>query len=201
MRSKNEENFEKIERFIDEYTQDNDRSPSNREIAAATSLSSATVTRYLKEMREKGILEYDGQRNITTRRKRMFNAETIEVPLLGTIACGLPKYAEEHIEEYVWLPVSIFGRDEFYLLHADGDSMIDIGIMDGDLVLVKKQNFADPGQVVVALVENEATLKRYYPDPENHQVRLHPENSKMDDIYVHDCVIQGVAVKVLKDIL
>lgn len=201
MRSKNEENFTKIERFIDEYTQDNDRSPSNREIAAATSLSSATVTRYLKEMREKGILEYDGQRNITTRRKRMFNAETIEVPLLGSVACGLPKYAEEHIEEYVRLPVSIFGRDEFYLLHADGDSMIDIGIMDGDLVLVKKQNFADPGQVVVALVEDEATLKRYYPEPENHRVRLHPENSKMDDIYVGGCIIQGVAVKVLKDII
>lgn len=202
MRLKNEQNFNKIENFIDKYTQENDRSPSNREIAAATGLSSATVTRYMMVMRERGIIEYNGQRNIITRTRRMFNYQTIEVPILGNVACGIPMFAEENIEEYVRLPVSIFGRDELYLLHANGDSMIDIGIMDGDLILIKKQNFANPGQVVVALIgDDEATLKRYYPELETGKVRLHPENSNMKDIYVDKCIIQGIAVKVMKDIV
>ena len=75
-----------------------------------------------------------------------------------------------------------------------------MGIEDGDLVLIRQQNYAERGQIVVALVEDDATLKRYYPDPENNRVRLHPENSRMEDIYVDSCQIQGVAVKVLKDL-
>ena len=201
MRHKNEEYFKLLEDFINKYTLEYDRSPANREIAAGTGLSTATVSRYLQEMQSRGILEYDGQRNITTRTRKMQNEQTIGVPLLGKVACGIPKYAEGNIEEYVRLPVSIFGRDEYFLLYADGDSMKDIGIMDGDLVLVRKQNFAEPGQVVVALVDDEATLKRYYPEPENRRVRLHPENSELDDIIVGDCIIQGIAVKVLKDII
>ena len=67
--------------------------------------------------------------------------------------------------------------------------------------MIRKQNYADRGQIVVALMEDEATLKRFYPEPENHRVRLHPENSRMEDIYVDNCEIQGVAVKVLKDLV
>ena len=78
--------------------------------------------------------------------------------------------------------------------------MIEAGIDDGDLVLIRQQNYADDGQIVVALMEDEATLKRFYPEPEKHRVRLHPENSAMDDIFVDNCVIQGVAFKVLKDL-
>ena len=78
--------------------------------------------------------------------------------------------------------------------------MIEAGIDDGDLVLIRQQNYADDGQIVVALMEDEATLKRFYPEPEKHRVRLHPENSAMEDIIVDNCVIQGVAVKVLKDL-
>ena len=78
--------------------------------------------------------------------------------------------------------------------------MIEAGIDDGDLVLIRQQNTADVGQIVVALMEDEATIKRFYPEPENHRVRLHPENSRMEDIYVDNCEIQGVAVKVLKDL-
>lgn len=87
------------------------------------------------------------------------------------------------------------------LLHANGESMIDAGIEDGDLVLVSKQNYADEGQIVVALIDDEATLKRYYPEPQKHRVRLHPENKTMKDIYAENCIIQGVAVKVLKDLV
>ena len=78
--------------------------------------------------------------------------------------------------------------------------MIEIGVNDGDLVLVWQQSSANEGQVVVALTEDGATLKRFYPEPENHRIRLHPENRSMEDYYVDDCEIQGIAVKVLKDI-
>ena len=129
------------------------------------------------------------------------NAESNLVPVLGSVACGVPKYAEENIEEYVRLPVSLFGRGDFFILRANGDSMIEAGIDNGDLVLIRQQNTAETGQIVVALMEEEATLKRYYPEPQWGRIRLHPENSMMTDIYVDSCIIQGVAVKVLKDLM
>ena len=127
-------------------------------------------------------------------------SQAVRVPVLGSIACGIPKFAEENIEEYVRLPVSLFGKGDFFILRAYGDSMIEAGIEDGDLVLIRQQNIADEGQIVVALIDDEATLKRFYPEPQKHRIRLHPENSHMDDIFVDHCEIQGVAVKVLKDL-
>ena len=201
MRHKNEEYFALLENFINEYTIENGRSPSNRDMASGTGLSTATVSRYLQYMREQGMLDYDGQRNIRTLRQQKMSGTMVEVPILGTIACVIPNLAEENIEENVQLPVSVFGKGNFYLLHANGESMLDAGIEDGDLVLVRKQNYADEGQIVVALIDDEATLKRYFPEPQKHRVRLHPENKTMEDIYVENCIIQGVAVKVLKDLV
>jgi repressor LexA len=86
------------------------------------------------------------------------------------------------------------------MLRANGYSMIDVGISSGDYVLIRRRNTAEPGEIVVALVEEEATLKRYFPEPERRRIRLHPENHVMDDIYVTECEIQGIAVKVLKDL-
>ena len=122
------------------------------------------------------------------------------MPVLGSVACGVPKLAIENIEEYIRLPVALFGNGNFYILRANGDSMIDAGINDGDLVVIRAQDYASPGQIVVALMEDEATLKRFYPEPEKHRIRLHPENEEMEDIYVEGCIIQGIAVKVLKDL-
>lgn len=200
MRSKNTDYFKLLEEFIDRYRNEYGSSPTIREISDNTKLSTATISRYLSYMKEQGMIDYKGHRNITTRHQRITNIETVEVPVLGAVSCGLPKYAEGNIEEYVRLPVSIFGRGEYFLLRANGDSMIEVGIDDGDLVLVKKQNFAENGQIVVALMEDEATLKRFYSEPRQRRIRLHPENSKMKDIYVSDCIIQGIAVKVLKDV-
>ena len=92
----------------------------------------------------------------------------------------------------------MFGEGKHFILRASGNSMIDIGIASGDLVVIKQATCAENGQVVSALVDNEATLKRYY--KENGHIRLHPENSSMEDIIVDDCIIQGIAVKVFKDI-
>ena len=204
MRRKNPEHFKTIEEFIDSYIQTNDRSPSQREIAAGTGMSNANVSRYLSYMKQEGMIDYDGTRNIVTRKQEKAKADTVMLPVLGAIACGMPIFAEENVEQYVRLPSSWLGRGEHFLLRTEGDSMIGIGISDGDLVIVRKQDHAEEGQVIVALIDNEsATLKRYYRDDEKRMIRLHPENESMDDIYVEEnkLRIQGVAIKLLKDIV
>ena len=198
MRTKNPAYFELLIRFIDDYIDNYGRSPSTQEIASGTGLSPATVSRYLSRMREDGIIDYSGHRNIVTKRNSAI--ETNAVPVLGSVSCGIPKFAEENIEEYVKLPVSLFGKGDFFLLRASGNSMIEAGIDSGDLVLVRRQDYAAPGQIVVALMEEEATLKRYYPEPQNGYIRLHPENKDLDDIIVDHCLIQGVAVHVIKEL-
>ena len=201
MRSKNSEYFGLIEGFVDAYMDRHGISPSTREIAAGTGLSTATVSRYLSYMRDNGMIDYVGQRNIITKRKRMSTTASVSVPLLGAVSCGIPKFAEGNIEEYVQLPVALFGKGEFFLLRANGASMIEAGIDHGDLVLVRCQDHADPGQIVVALIgDDEATLKRFFPEPSEGIIRLHPENSRLDDIIVENCAIQGVAVHVLKEL-
>ena len=204
MRTKNPEYFTLLEEFIDNYIETYDRSPSQREVSKGTGMSTAAVSRYLSYMKENGMLNYDGTRHIITQKQRKKNNDTVEVPIVGSIACGTPTLAEQNIEEYVRLPVSWFGNGSYYLLRTFGESMIDIGIEEGDLVIVRMQNFADSGQIIVALVDNnDTTLKRYYPDQKTGMIRLHPENSEMEDIIVapDELQIQGVAVKVLKDIV
>ena len=200
MRSKNPNNFMLLERYIDDYIEEYGRSPATREIADGTGLSLSTVSRYLSQMRENGMLIYDGHRNIQTRKQQMRSANTSTVPVLGGVSCGIPKFAEGNIEEYIPLPNVLCGQGDFFILKASGDSMIGAGIDDGDMVLVKRQDHAQPGQIVVALMEEEATLKRYFPEPQNGIIRLHPENKMLDDIIVEGCLIQGVAVYVFKEL-
>lgn len=200
MRTKNPDYFELLVRFIDDYIDNHGRSPSTREIAGGTGLSLATVSRYLSHMRENGMIDYTGHRNIVTKRNSASAAEANGVPVLGAVSCGIPKFAEENIEEYVKLPVALFGRGDYFLLRASGNSMIEAGIDDGDMVLVKRQDYASPGQIVVALMDEEATLKRYYPEPHESRIRLHPENSELTDIFVSSCVIQGIASMVFKKV-
>lgn len=197
MRSKDKTLMAEIEKFVMDFTDKNGVSPTMQEVADSVGASKATVHRYITQLCEDGVLNYSGYRTMTATKTK---SQVVRVPVLGTIACGIPKYAEENIEEYVRLPVALFGQGNFFILRAYGDSMVEAGIDDGDLVLIRQQNYADEGQIVVALMEDEATLKRFYPEPEHRRIRLHPENSRMDDIYVSACEIQGVAVKVLKDL-
>ena len=204
MRTKNPEYFRLLEEFIDDYTGTYDRSPSRREIAAGTGMSLANVSRYLSYMKDEGMIDFDGTRNIITHRMQKMNDDTISSPVIGTIACGTPIFAEQNIEEYVRLPASWFGKGEYYLLRTKGESMTGIGIDDGDLVVIRYQDHAETGEVIVALVDDEsATLKRFYPDDETRMIRLHPENEDMEDIYVEPkkLRIQGVAVMALKTIV
>ena len=112
------------------------------------------------------------------------NLETVPVAVVGSVSCGPLTFAEENIEEYIKLPTSLLGHGKFFILRASGQSMIGAGIEDGDLVVVRQQETAEPGQIVVALVEDEVTLKRFFPDPQNGCIRLHPENRRMKDIIV-----------------
>ena len=202
MRSKNENIFPILRQHIDAQIEATGVSPSVAELAAAAGLSKATVSRYLAYMREHDMIDVGGgHRSIVTKEARLARQQTVRVPVLGAVSCGIPKLAEENIEDYVRLPVSLFGSGDFYLLRANGDSMIGAGIDSGDLVLIRQQSTAEPGQIVVALIDDEeATLKRFYPDYENGIIRLHPENPLLEDIYADTCIIQGVAVRVLKDL-
>ena len=145
MRYKNAELFPMIENFINQYREKYDTSPSVQEIADHIEVSKATASRYLSYMRANDMLDYDGHRSIATKETKRTKSETVKVPVLGSVSCGVPKFAEENIEEYVRLPVALFGRGEFFILLANGDSMIEANIDDGDLVLIRQQNYADEG--------------------------------------------------------
>lgn len=197
MRCKSEETMEQIKNAVEEFYFAHYRSPSIGEIAAEVGRSKSTVHSYLWEMDKLGLLFYDGK-TAETDVTRKADAEVVLTPVLGSIACGQPEYTEENFESYVALPASLLGGGEFFLLRASGYSMVEAGIEPGDLVVVKKQNTADDGDIIVALIDNETTLKRFYRDEKRKCVRLHPENSKMKDIFVWDCYIQGVAQQVIK---
>ncbi|MGI6029678.1 MAG: transcriptional repressor LexA [Candidatus Heteroscillospira sp.] len=197
MRYRNTDTMEQIKKYVDAFYLENVRSPSTSEISDGIGIPRSTAYKYLVAMDERGMLAYDGK-TITTGKTKKVKEETVRVAVLGRVSCGLPKYAEENIEEYVSLPVSLFGKGKFFILRADGESMIEAGIEDGDMVVIRQQTTANEGQIVVALVEDETTLKRYYLDKRRRCVRLHPENSEMEDIYVKSCAIQGVAVHVIK---
>lgn len=197
----NEENLTAIKRFAEEYYFEFNRAPSIREIAVNLGIGKSTVQRYMQILRENGEIEYSGSRSIRTQAIDKFDSSSVTVGLVGSVACGGPKFAEQNITEYFNLPTALVGNGDFFLLRADGESMIDAGIDDGDLVLIRRQNTADEGQIVVALVEDDATLKRFYIDRQNRRFRLHPENEAMEDIFVSEMIIQGVAVKVIKDLV
>ena len=199
MRTKDTALIEQIKKSIEKTYEESGRSPSVRQIAKEVGCSYSTVSRYIKEMVERGMIARTSGEYETEVISKM-NTDTVPVAVVGSVSCGPLTFAEENIEEYIKLPTSLLGQGKFFILHASGQSMIGAGIEDGDLVVVRQQPTAEPGQIVVALVEDEVTLKRFYPDPENGCVRLHPENKRLKDIIVDDCQIQGVAVKVLKDL-
>lgn len=195
--AKSEERIQKIKEYILEFQFIYHRTPTMEQIAKAVGTVKSNVYKYLDEMEERGILTRS-KRKIVINDTIQASSELNRVPILGNVSCGLPEYTEENFEEYVPLPVALFGQGDFFLLRASGYSMIEAGIEPGDLVVVRKQNTAEEGDIVVALVDNETTLKRFYRDKNRRCIRLHPENSKMKDIYVQNCTIQGVAQNVIK---
>lgn len=194
--------MDKICDFVNDYYKMYRKSPSVNEIAKGVGVAKTTSYRYLVEMNEKGIISYDGKTIETSHTDKCVSGY-FSAPVVGSVRCGDPETEEESVEEYVSLPTSIFGTGEFYILRAVGDSMIDAGINENDLVLIKKQSTASEGDIVVALDENnENTLKTYAGiDEESQQAILRYENKEAYPdkvIKVKQLVVQGVAVNVIK---
>ncbi len=198
MKHRNTETMDRIIAFVNDFYRDNRRSPSLRQIAAGTGVCHMTVKRMLNTMAENGLIDYDGE-TVVTELTSKASEGTVNVGIIGSIPCGNLALEEEAVEEIVQLPTALFGKGDLFLLHASGDSMTGAGIDDGDLVLIRKQEEARNGDIVVAFIEGEGnTLKRY--KQYGHTIFLHPENPKYRDIPLKECKIQGVAVSVIKQL-
>lgn len=202
MRTINEEKIKQLSEFIKQFTRTNNGTPpSLSEIVQCTGISKATAYRYILELERRGVLSYGGKKTLETELQRKMNCKFKKIPLVGQIVCGTPDEQEEYVSEYLAIP-SEWTDGECFLLRAYGDSMVDIGIMKDDLILVKKTETAKNGEVVVALTENGSTLKRLF--WENGKPRLRAENknysAKDIDIYPRSLTVQGVALKVIKNI-
>ena len=200
MRTKSRERMDAIEQYANRFCITYARTPSVAEIADGLKLSKGTVHNYLKAMDGEGILSYR-HGELRTRVIDQVNTSMVGIPVAGAIPCGSPEEEVENIEEYISLPRSFVGEGEFFILRASGDSMTDAGIEDGDLVIVRKQPEALPGQIVAALVDGGSTLKRLKLDEAGTCV-LHPENRERNypDIRGQNISIQGTAVRVLKSL-
>lgn len=202
MRSKNQELMNKIVEFIDNQYSSIGRTPTIREIATELNISKSCVGNYINALIDKGLITNSGgSRGIITNKMSKSKNNIVQIPIVGSIACGVPLFAEENIESYLPISKDFLGNGNYFILKANGNSMINAGICDGDYVIVRQQETAEEGQIIVALLDDEATLKRYYLDKANKKVRLHPENNRMKDMIYDNVVIQGVAVKVIKDLM
>jgi repressor LexA len=210
--------------FINQHIEDHGYPPTVREIGEAVNLSSSsTVHAHLKALEEKGMIQRDavltraikivgstsdgytrkthtthpvspGLTMETTGGSR-FLSNVVQVPIVGTVAAGRPLLAHEDIEEYFPLPSDFVGGDGF-ILKVRGDSMIDDGIYEGDYVVVRRQQTATNGDTVVAMIDSEATVKRFY--KEARRIRLQPANQSMDPIYADSAEVLGKVVGVVR---
>lgn len=201
MRSKNEDTLKAILNFINDWYFQNNDYPTLMQIGEALHIGTTTAHRYVTELVNRGeIAKNNRYGNLQTKEISKSSVKASRLPIVGEIACGTPILAEENIECYVTFSRELLGSGNFFILRAKGDSMINAGIDDGDLVIIRQQDAANEGQIVVALIDNEATLKRYYLDNKKKKIRLHPENDELDDMFFDEIAIQGVAVKILKDL-
>ncbi len=176
--------------------------PSVREIGQAVGFSSSsTVHSYLKKLEEKGYLRRDPTKPRAIEVIDCYPAskpEIINVPILGRVPAGTPSLATENWDDYFPLPVHFTGAGEFFMLTVKGDSMIEAGIFEGDLVIVRRQEDANSGDIIVALLDEEATVKRLF--KENGYIRLQPENSKHKPVITRNAKILGKVIGLIRKI-
>jgi repressor LexA len=167
--------------------------PSVREICEAVNLSStSTVHGHLTRLEKKGLIRRDPTkpRAIELLQEPHNKKEMVDIPIIGKVTAGIPILAQESIEDYLTIPLDfVNSTNELFILKVQGDSMIEAGIHDKDLAIIEKTSIAVNGDIIVALIENEATIKRFF--KENGHIRLQPENSTMEPIIVDDCKILG----------
>ncbi len=189
------EKEQKVYDFLKNYIIKNNYPPSIREIVkGANFTSTSTVSLQLDKLEQKG---YIVKKNLKTRsieitEKGFYKSNINQVPLIGQVSAGVPILAEENIEEMYPLPPNINFSDDIFMLKIKGDSMIEKGILNQDLVIVKKQETATNGEIIIALIEDEATCKTFY--KEKGYIRLQPENKNYEPIIVENVSILGKVI-------
>uniref|UniRef100_A0A7C5V693 LexA repressor n=1 Tax=Caldicellulosiruptor owensensis TaxID=55205 RepID=A0A7C5V693_9FIRM len=191
---------EEILEFIKKRIKEKGYPPAVREICEATGLkSTSTVHGHLTRLEKKGYIRRDPSkpRAIEIVDDEFYvHRNVVQLPLVGKVTAGEPILAVENIEETITLPYDLVGTEDAFLLRVRGDSMIEAGIFDNDIIIVRRQNIAENGDIVVALIDDEATVKRFY--KEHDHIRLQPENKAMEPIIVKDVKILGKVIGLIR---
>jgi len=192
-----------ILQVIREFTAERGYPPSVREIGERVGLSSSsTIHAHLKTLERRGLISRDPTKPRALRSDLTPHGppppETVVMPVIGKVAAGVPITAQENVEGEFVLPASFARASDGFMLRVQGDSMVDAAILDGDLIVVRPQRVANNGEIVVAMVDGEATVKRFY--KESGRVRLQPENQAMEPIYASDVTIVGRVEAVVRKI-
>ena len=189
-----------IYEFLKTYTESKGYPPSVREICEAVSLkSTSTVHGHLKRLEKKGLIKRDPSkpRALEIAELATPKTEMINIPIVGKITAGLPILATENIEDTFSLPLNFIKHDkELFMLRVSGESMINAGINDNDLAIIERCNDASNGEIVVALIDDSATIKRFFKEKDH--IRLQPENDTMSPIIVDNCSILGKLVGIFR---
>lgn len=188
---------EEILNYIKEQILKKGYPPSVRDICTAVDLrSTSSVHSHLESLEENGYIRRDPAKprciEIIDDSFRLTEREMVNVPVIGTVAAGQPILASEHIVDYFPIPTEYMPNAETFFLTVKGESMINVGIYDGDRILVRKQDYANNGDLAVVLVDDSATVKTFY--KERDHIRLQPENDSMDPIIVKDCTVLGIVI-------
>jgi len=186
--------------FLKSYTESKGYPPSVREICEAVSLrSTSTVHGHLKRLEKKGMIKRDPSkpRALEIAELSAPKKEMINIPIVGKITAGLPILAAENIEDTFPIPLDYIKHDnELFMLRVSGQSMINVGIRDNDLAIIESTQRAINGDIVVALIDDSATIKRFFKEKDH--IRLQPENDAMDPILVDDCKVLGKLVGIFR---
>ena len=175
--------------------------PSVRDICTAVNLkSTSSVHAHLETLEKNGYIRRDPTKpraiEIIDDNFNLARREVVNVPLIGQVAAGQPLLAVENITSYFPIPAEFIPKEEVFMLNVKGESMVNAGIYDGDQIIVKQQSTASNGEIVVALVDDSATVKRFY--KENGHIRLQPENDFMEPIIVDSCEIIGKVIGLIR---
>ena len=198
MKRYNEELLNALREYIIDYQMENGSSPTYRKIMQNFSngfTSTSKLSGYINVLCERRLIDRDGKGSIKVDKR--FRTETVNAPLVGQVACGEPIEAIENIEGSFALPKELYGDGELMVLKAQGESMKNVDIDDGDYIVIRRQDTAEYGDMVLAIVGTGGTVKTFYPQ-KNGKIILHPENDGYDDIVVDECLIQGVVVGCMK---
>lgn len=201
-KSELQEKLNQILEFVSKFKNENGFAPSVRDICHECNIkSTSSVHIYLKKLETDGLLKINKQKSraIEVPKDTINPNDFVKIPCIGSIQAGQPRYAFEDCEDIYTLPNNLFNsRGDIFMLNVEGHSMIEAGILAGDKIIVRGQSTAENGQIVVALIDDSATVKRFY--KEKNYIRLHPENRLMNDIICYDnCSVLGIVVGLIRN--